>query len=40
MEVAATDSRRFREKLKREEAVLKKLLQALDTELAMSGASS
>jgi hypothetical protein len=40
MEVADTDSMEFRENLKHEEAVLKKLLQRLDTELAESGASS
>ena len=40
MEVADTDSKPFRENLKREEAMLKKLLQQLDTELAAPGASS
>jgi hypothetical protein len=40
MEIANTDSMQFRENLKREEAVLKKLLQQLDSELAASGASS
>jgi hypothetical protein len=38
MEVADTDSSQFRENLKREEAMLKRLLQQLDTELAAPGA--
>jgi hypothetical protein len=40
MEIADTDSMQFRENLKREEAILKKFLQQLDTKLAASGASS
>ena len=40
MEVADTDSSQFRENLKREEALLKKLLQQLDAELAAPGTSS
>jgi hypothetical protein len=40
MEVADTDSMQFREHLKREEVLLKKLLQQLDAELASPGASS
>ncbi|HSF30670.1 MAG TPA: hypothetical protein VLK82_09410 [Candidatus Tectomicrobia bacterium] len=40
MEVANTDSRPFREHLKRDEAMLKKLLQQLDTALAAPGAPS
>jgi uncharacterized protein (DUF2164 family) len=40
MEVADTDSMQFRENLKREEVLLKKLLQQLDAELASPGASS
>ena len=40
MEIADTDSMQFREGLKREEALLKKLLQQLDAELASPGASS
>jgi tRNA threonylcarbamoyladenosine modification (KEOPS) complex Pcc1 subunit len=40
MEVADTDSKPFRENLKREEAMLKKLLQQLDAELAAPGTSS
>jgi hypothetical protein len=40
MEVADTDSMQFREDLKRQEALLKKLLQQLDAELAAPGASS
>jgi hypothetical protein len=40
MEVADTDSSQFRENLKREEAMLKKLLQQLDTALAAPGAPS
>jgi hypothetical protein len=34
MEIADTDSMRFREGLKRKEVMLKKLLQQLDAELA------
>jgi len=40
MEVADTDSQSFRENLKREEAILKKLLQELDAALAAPEASS
>jgi hypothetical protein len=40
MEIADTDSMPFRENLKREEAILKKLLQQLDPEGAASGPSS
>jgi hypothetical protein len=40
MEIADTDSMQFRESLKREEVLLKKLLQQLDAELASPGASS
>jgi hypothetical protein len=40
MEIADTDSMQFREKLKHEEVLLKKLLQQLDAELASPGASS
>ena len=40
MEVADTDSLQFRENLKREEVLLKTLLQQLDAELASPGASS
>jgi hypothetical protein len=40
MEIADTDSMQFREDLKREEAVLQKLLQQLDPEVAASGPSS
>ena len=40
MEVANTDSQPFREHLKREEAMLKKLLQQLDAELAAPGTPS
>jgi hypothetical protein len=40
MEVADTDSLQFRENLKREEVLLKTLLQRLDAELASPGASS
>jgi hypothetical protein len=40
MEIADTDSMQFREDLKREEGMLKKLLQQLDAELAAPGASS
>ena len=40
MEIADTDSWQFRENLKHEELLLKKLLQQLDSELAAPGASS
>ena len=40
MEIADTDSQPFRDNLKREEAMLKKLLQRLDAELTTPGASS
>jgi hypothetical protein len=40
VEIADTDSMQFRENLKREEVLLKKLLQQLDAELASPGASS
>jgi hypothetical protein len=40
MEIADTDLMQFREVLKRQEAMLKKLLQQLDAELAAPGASS
>jgi hypothetical protein len=40
MEIADTDSMPFREDLKRQEVLLKKLLQQLDDELASPGASS
>jgi hypothetical protein len=40
MEIADTDSMQFRESLKGKEAILKKLLQQLDTELTASGESS
>ena len=40
MEIADTDSMQFRENLKREEAVLQKLLQQLDPEVAALGPSS
>jgi hypothetical protein len=40
MEVANTDFKPFRENLKRQEAMLKKLLQQLDAELAAPGTSS
>jgi hypothetical protein len=40
MEIADTDSMPFREDLKRQEVLLKKLLQQLGDELASPGASS
>ena len=40
MEIADTDSMQFREDLKRQEVLLKKLLQQLDAELAAPEASS
>jgi len=40
MEIADTDSMRFREGLKRQEVLLKKLLQQLDAELAAPETSS
>jgi hypothetical protein len=40
MEIADTDSMQFRENLKREEVLLTKLLQQLDSELAAPDASS
>jgi hypothetical protein len=40
MEVADTDSMQFREGLKRQEALLKNILQQLDGQLASPGASS
>jgi hypothetical protein len=40
MEIAHTDSWQFRQTLKHEEVLLKKLLEQLDAELASSGASS
>jgi hypothetical protein len=40
MEIADTDSWQFRENLKHEEILLKKLLQELDSALASPGASS
>lgn len=40
MEIADTDSWQFRENLKHEEMLLKKLLQQLDSELASPGVSS
>jgi hypothetical protein len=39
MQIAATDSWQFRQNLKREEVLLKKLLEQLDAELASPGAS-
>jgi hypothetical protein len=39
MEIADTDSRQFREGLKRQEALLKKLLQQFDAELVAPGGS-
>jgi hypothetical protein len=40
MEVADTDSMQFREDLKRQEALLSRLLQRLEADLASPGASS
>ena len=40
MEIADTDSLQFREDLKRQEALLQKLLQRLDALLASPGGSS
>ena len=40
MEVADTDSMQFREGLKRQEVLLKNILQQLDGQLASPGASS
>jgi hypothetical protein len=40
MEIADTDAMQFREDLKRQEELLKKLLRQLDAELASPGASS
>jgi hypothetical protein len=40
MEIAHTDSWQFRQNLKHEEVLLKKLLEQLDAELAIAGASS
>ncbi len=40
MEIAHTDSWQFRQNLKREEALLKKLMEQLDAELASAGTSS
>jgi hypothetical protein len=40
MEIADTDSMQFREDLKRQEELLKKLLQQLDTAVASPDASS
>jgi hypothetical protein len=39
MEIAQTDSWQFRQNLKREEVLLKKLLEQLDAEWASPGAS-
>ena len=39
MEIAETDSWQFRQNLKREEVLLKKLLEQLDAELALPGTS-
>jgi hypothetical protein len=39
MEIAKTDSWQFRQNLRREEVLLKKLLEQLDAELASPGAS-
>lgn len=39
MEIADTDSMQLRQDLKHEEALLKKLLQQLDAELASPGSS-
>jgi hypothetical protein len=39
MEIAKTDSWEFRQNLRREEALLKKLLEQLDAELTSPGAS-
>jgi hypothetical protein len=40
MEIADTDSLQFRENLKREEVLLRKLLQQLDADVAVPGSSS
>jgi hypothetical protein len=40
MEIADTDSMQFRGGLKRQEVLLKKILEQLDAELAAPGASS
>jgi hypothetical protein len=40
MEIADTDSWQFRQNLKHEEALLKKLMEQLDAELALAGTSS